>query len=122
MTRPPWEDPPEPDEKPKPERGPGIPTGDLPSTDGGVTEDDLREATDDFFDDGDVESVDYSPENDSGMVVVNVEEVDASPGDDGFDVNDFDEHLATYGFHYTGYIPAPGMTQINVASYDGGDE
>lgn len=78
-------------------------------------EDDLREATFDFFDEDDVESVDYAPDRETGVVVVNVEEVDAGFGDgDTFDLLDFENTLKAYNFTHTGYVPAPGMTQINV--------
>jgi hypothetical protein len=93
-----------------------------PIPDGGLTESDLREATTDFFDEADVESVDYAPDRDSGTVVVNVAEVVSGFDGDTFDLHDFDEHLATFGFEHTGYVPAPGMTQVNVAPVDGGSD
>lgn len=82
-----------------------------------VDESDLQKATVGFFDESDVTDVQYSSDSDKGMVVVDVEEVDAGMGgDDTFDLLDFDEHLAMFGFEHTGYIPAPGMTQVNVTS------
>lgn len=79
----------------------------------------LREATTDFFDEDVVESVDYSEDRESGVVVVNVEEVDAGfGGDDTFDLHDFEDRLNESGFRHTGYLPAPGMTQINVEPTD----
>lgn len=93
------------------------------AADGGVSEDTLREATTDFFDSEDVDAVGYNPEDDFGMVSVDVEEADAGFGaDDTFDLNDFEDTLTEYGFTHTGYIPAPGMTQVNVAAADGGED
>jgi hypothetical protein len=85
--------------------------------DGGVTEDDLREATEEFFDADDVDSVDYAPDRDFGMVVVSVEEEDAGFGDgETFDLLEFEETLNSHGFRHTGFAPAPGMTQVNVSA------
>lgn len=85
--------------------------------DGGVSEDTLREATEEFFEEDDIESVGYAPDDDRGMVVVEVEEEDAGFGQgDTFDLLEFEETLNSHGFTHTGYAPAPGMTQINVAA------
>lgn len=99
--------------------------GDEPAlvTDGGVTEKDLLEATETFFDgEGDIERVEYSPEQDAGVVVANVEEVDAGfCASETFDLLEFEETLNDYGFEHTGFIAVPEMTQVNVESTTEGD-